>query len=100
MWCDMDPIIMTRVSYSFHMAAVVVISDWSSLKIEVRWLKIEACCRNQPNKSKLSLYKLLFSLNIPLNGCTQAARWRASVIKVSMFDVDICASSHLKEELA
>ena len=75
------------------MAAVVAIGD-------ERDLRIEASHRNQPNKSKLSLYKLLFSLNIPLNGYTQVQRRRASVIKVGMVDVDVCVLSHLKEELA
>ena len=37
------------------MVAVVVISDGHDLRIE-------ACHRNQPSKSILSLYKLLFSL--------------------------------------
>ena len=37
------------------MAAVVVIGDGHALRIEL-------CSRNQPNKSKLSLYKLLFLL--------------------------------------
>ena len=56
--------------YSFCMAAVVVIGDG-------RGLRIEMCCRNQPNKSKLLLYKLLFfTLTFLLNGCTctQATR--------------------------
>ena len=37
------------------MAAVIIISGGRSLRIEVR-------CRNKHNKSKLSLYKLLFLL--------------------------------------
>ena len=41
--------------YSSYMAAVVFIGDGCGLRIEVRY-------RNQPNKSKLLLYKLLFSL--------------------------------------
>ena len=44
--------------YSFYMAAVVVIDDG-------RGLTVEACRINQPNKSKLLLYKLLLSLKIP-----------------------------------
>ena len=44
--------------YSLYMPTVVIIGDG-------RGLRIEACHRNQPNKSKLLLYKLLFSLNIP-----------------------------------
>ena len=41
--------------YSLYMAAVVIIDGGCGLRIE-------AHCRNQPNKSKLSLYKLLLSL--------------------------------------
>ena len=40
--------------YSFYMAAIVVISGGHGLRIEV-------CHRSQPNKSKLSLYKVLLS---------------------------------------
>ena len=45
--------------YSFYMAAVVGISNGRGLRIEVH-------CKNQPNKSKLLLCKLLFYF---LNGC-------------------------------
>ena len=38
-----------------YMATVVIISDGRGLRIEVHR-------RNQPNRNKLSLYKLLFSL--------------------------------------
>ena len=41
--------------YSFYMAAVVIID-------EGRDLTVEACRINQPNKSKLLLYKPLLSL--------------------------------------
>ena len=41
--------------YSFYMAAVVIINSGCGLRIEVH-------CRNQPNKSKLSLYKPFLSL--------------------------------------
>ena len=41
--------------YSFYMAAVVVIGNGRGLRFEARH-------RNLPNKSKLLLYKLLFSL--------------------------------------
>ena len=41
--------------YSFYMTAVVVIDDGHGLTVEARRI-------NQPNKSKLSLYKLLLSL--------------------------------------
>ena len=46
------------------MAAVVIIGDGCGLRIEAR-------SGNQPNKSKLLLYKLLTFL---LNGCTKATR--------------------------
>ena len=41
--------------YNFYMAAVFVFGNG-------RDLRIEACYRNQPNKSKLMMYKLLLSL--------------------------------------
>ena len=41
--------------YSFYMAAVVIIDDGRGLTVEV-------CHINQPNKSKLSLYKPLLPL--------------------------------------
>ena len=41
--------------YNFYMAAVVIIDDG-------RGLKVEAFRINQPNKSKLFLYKPLLSL--------------------------------------
>ena len=40
------------------MTAVVINNDGHGLTVE-------ACYINQPNKSKLSLYKLLLPLNIP-----------------------------------
>ena len=58
----------------FYMAAVVVINDECGLRIKAHH-------RNKPNNSKLSLYKVLFSLltflllshlTFLLNGCTQA----------------------------
>ena len=59
-WCGVicTPYDWLNKGYSFYMAAVIIIADG-------RGLRIEACHRNQLNKSKLSLYKLLFSLNIP-----------------------------------
>ena len=41
--------------WSFYIAAVVIFSSGSGLRIQ-------ACHRNQPNKSKLELYKPLLSL--------------------------------------
>ena len=46
--------------YSFYMAAVVVISGGCGFTIE-------ACHINQPNKSKLSLYSVTFTLTLLLN---------------------------------
>ena len=48
--------------YSFYMVAVVISSG--------RSLSIKACCRNQPNKSKLVLYKPFFTLTVALNSYT------------------------------
>ena len=55
-WCVViwTPCDRLNKSYSFYMPAIVIISD-------ERDLRMKACHRNQPNKSKLSLYKLLFS---------------------------------------
>ena len=41
--------------YSCYMAAVIIINDGRGLGVEVH-------CKSQPNKSKLSLYKLLLPL--------------------------------------
>ena len=76
--------------YSFYKVAVVIISDRCGLRFEARF-------RNQPNKSKLLLYKLLFLLN---NGCTQATRQDTSVIKVGVMGLHVYVSRCLKEELA
>ena len=52
-WCGVicTPYGWLNKDYSFYMAAVIIIGDG-------RGLRFEACHRNQPNKSKLSLYKL------------------------------------------
>ena len=55
MRCDMDPYDWLNKHYSFCMAAVVGI-------VSRRGLRIEVCHRNQPNKSKLALYKPLLCL--------------------------------------
>ena len=57
------------------MAAVVIISGG-------RGLRIEACHRNQPNKSKLCCISSYFHFNIHLNNHKQATRWSTSVLKV------------------
>ena len=76
------------------MAAVVVIGDG-------RGLTVEMCCRNQRNRSKLSLYTAVtFTLTILLNSCTQATRWNVSVIKVGVVCMGIRILRPLKEELA
>ena len=55
MWCDMDPYDRLNKYYSFCMTAIVGIVSRRGLRIEVRR-------RNQPNKSKLALYKPLLCL--------------------------------------
>ena len=67
------------------MAAVVVIDGGHDLTVEAR-------CINQPNKSKLSLYKPF------LNSSTQAKKRNASVIMVGVVCVGLYVSRHLKEE--
>ena len=57
-------------------------------------LRVEACRRNQPNKSNLLLYKPLLSLQ---HSCTQATRRNASVIKVGVLRVVVGILRHLKE---
>ena len=55
---------------------------------------------NWPNKSKLVLYKPLLHYNSRLKQLySEVTRRSASVIKVSVVDVDVHVSSHLKEEL-
>ena len=49
------------------MAAVAIIDDGGGLTVEAHHI-------NQPNKSKLSLYKPLLLLTSLLNSCTQATR--------------------------
>ena len=48
------------LGYSFYMAAIVCI-------VNRHGLTIEACHRNQPNKSKLALHKPLLHFNSQLN---------------------------------
>ena len=52
MWCDMNPYDWLNRFHSFCMAAIISI-------ISRRGPTIKACCRNQPNKNKLVLYKPL-----------------------------------------
>ena len=54
------------------MTAVAVIDDGCGLTVEAHHI-------NQPNKSKLSLYKPLLSLTFLLNCCTQATRQNAGL---------------------
>ena len=52
MWHDWTPYDRLNNGYSFYKAVVVVISEGNGLRIEA----------HRSNKSKLSLYKLLFLL--------------------------------------
>ena len=75
------------------MAAVAIIGSG-------RVLRIEARCTNQPNKSKsYRCIAVTFTLATVLNSCTQAARWKASVIKVVMACVGVLQLKFLKEKL-
>ena len=53
MWHDMNPYDWLNKFYNFYMTAVVIISKCG--------LRIEVCRINQPNKSKLVLYKPLLA---------------------------------------
>ena len=75
------------------MAAIVGI-------ISRRGLRIEACCRSQPNKSKLALYKPLHRLYSHLKQPYIGNKMNASVIKVGVVCMGVHVSRHLKEELA
>ena len=55
-WCDMDPYDWLNKHYSFCTAAIVDIVSSCGLRIGARRT-------NQPNKSKLALYKPLLCLN-------------------------------------
>ena len=57
MWCDMDPYDWLNKFCSFFMAAIVGI-------ISRHGLTIKAHHRNQPNKSKLALYKPLLHFTV------------------------------------
>ena len=57
MWCDIDPYDWLNKSYGFYMAAVVGIDSGSSD------VSIYTRSGNQPNKSKLALYKPLLHYN-------------------------------------
>ena len=74
------------------MAAVVGIGSGRDVSIYTH-------CGNQPSKSKLALYNPLLHCNSK-SSCSEVTRWSASVVKVGVVDVDVCVSSHLKEELA
>ena len=58
-------------------------------------LRIEVCCTNQHNKSKLTLYKLLLNFN----SCSKTKA--SSILKVIMVTVGIIHKSRrLKEKLS
>ena len=67
------------------MAAIVSI-------ISRRVLRIDAQYRNQPNKSKLALYRLLITV------VRKLTRRSALVIKVGLRYVGVCIPRHSKEE--
>ena len=75
------------------MAAIVGI-------VSRRGLRIEACRRNQPNKSKLALYKPLLRLCSHLKQPYISNKTNTSVIKVGMVRVGVHISRRLKEERA
>ena len=56
-WCDMDPYDWLNKFYRFYLVAVVSIISRCGLRIDVH-------CRNQCNKSKLALYKLLIHFHL------------------------------------
>ena len=60
---------------------------------------IEVCHSNQPYKSKLSLYNRYYRFSIPFNSYTQAARRKASIIRVGVVCVCIRVLKCLKQEL-
>ena len=65
MWHDKDPTVKLALQLLYtYVATVVSIVSVDSLSIDVHH-------RNQPNKSKLDLYKLLinFALTVVLNRC-------------------------------
>ena len=95
-WCGVicPPYDWLNKGYSFYMAAVITLSVMGvalELKhvIETNLIRVSYHC--------ISCY---FHLTFLLNGCTQATRWRALVIKVGVVDVYVHVLSHLKEELA
>ena len=53
MWCDIDPYDWSNKFYGFYMAAAVGI-------VSGHGISIHTCCGNQPNKSKLVLFKMCY----------------------------------------
>ena len=78
--------------YSFSVAALFSIISRHGLRNEARH-------RNQPNKSKLALYKPLLTFTVIQNSCTRVTSQSTSVIKVGVACVGIHISRQLKEEL-
>ena len=65
MWTPYDDWLnVKQVLQLFYMAAVVVISDGGGLRIE-------ACCKNQPCNTKLSLYKPLLLKQLHISNKTE-----------------------------
>ena len=59
MWCDIDPYDWLNKFYGFYMTAVFGIASGRGIGIHTRR-------GNQPNKSKLAMYKLLLHCKIHL----------------------------------
>ena len=75
------------------MVAIVSIISTHGLRIEVR-------CRNQPNKSKLVLYKPLLHLYSHLTQLYISNKTKRFIIQVCVVCVGIHMLRHLKEWLA
>ena len=74
------------------MVAIVGIISMHGLRIEVR-------CRNQPNESKLALYKPLLHLYSHLTHLYISIKTKRFIIQVYVVCVGIHMSRHLKEWL-
>ena len=92
-FCDMIcsiPYDRLNKLYSHYMAATVgIVSSY------MHGLTIKAHCRNQPNKSKLALYKLLLSQSLKI--AIHSNKMQHSSYKGSVTYVGVHVSKHLKE---
>ena len=81
----MDPIDWLNKLYSLYLAAVVGVIMVSLIGLSRHGYRIRAYHRNQPNKSKLALYKLLlYCISCLCNSCTEVTRWSDSVVMMSV----------------